>query len=52
MVRPEDIFTEKLNQLETLSEKKYGMANNEFLLASAASNIKMAIERQLEYVDY
>ena len=28
------------------------MTNREFLLASAASNIKVAMERQLEYVDY
>ena len=46
------LFSEKLEHLETLSKKKHGMSNKEFLLASVASNIKVAIQRQLEYVDY
>ena len=46
------LFNQKLVDLEKLSVKHDGMSNMEYLLSSVASNIRVAMVRQLEYVDY
>ena len=47
-----ELFNQKLKELEEISKKHQGMSNKEYLLASVASNIRVAMVRQLEYVDY
>ena len=46
------LFNQKLVELEKLSDKHEGMTNKEYLLSSVASNIRVAMLRQLEYVDF
>ena len=45
-------FSEKLEEMDILSKQRQGMTNKEYLLGCAARNIKVAMERQLEYVEY
>ena len=46
------LFEQKLAELEKLSHRHSEMTSKEHLLASAAGNIRLAMERQLKYVDF
>ena len=46
------LFEEKLAELGKLSLRHSDMTSKEHLMASAAGNIRVAMERQLKYVDF
>ena len=47
-----ELFKQKQLELETLAVRQHGMTTKQHLDASAAANIKIALDRQLRYVDF